>query len=478
MLFQQNVMRPLDICDLPFDDFCRFFVDGALLQRERGWLLFEAREPGCLKAICVAAEYAFFDDIDNLKMSAELIKGIHKRCSAKVTNLNSVDFTPGEYRKNISGFFIRYPTRQCLEDTEGILQRHREAKYDSDNHLAEVDKAYQQISKSAADEKEAEVAKALLQAKDFRGQTGAAIIIKNSAHVNTFENTFIKNFPNHKNIYDALASYQGEGVSFRAVSPHVIEQEMQYFIDQYNKDIVAARDNENKLKIIAEFIWEIDHIHPFRDCNTRTNMVLLNRLLRQHNLGVAMIEDPNRIETLGKKEWMDEVKRGIALARQVHLGATIKAGMADISHIPNADKLRFNAWSLRLYMLARLEKEKTPHQLLLALKAIIEKIDWPVKGLDFWKKSIMVGKQKKYVPDGVYYQFLEIQKAVENPKCSVAALAEIKKIATERVREASSNRDPFVAVYYDLLREDQAHLSLLSRVNEPVGDQKRELRNG
>lgn len=83
--------------DFPRQDIWRFFIDGVLQRKETGWVDFEKREPGYLKACSKAFVYT----LENSRslLSVDILKSIHEQISTDVDNLNTKT-KPGEFRDN------------------------------------------------------------------------------------------------------------------------------------------------------------------------------------------------------------------------------------------------------------------------------------------------------------------------------------------------------------------------------------------
>ena len=154
MLFKKlsNSNHPLKY--FPQDELYRLFVDADKVKSESGWQSYEAREPGCLAALCKGAEVAWFKDIENIELNEDLIHEIHKNVTTDVKKLNSDDMIPGEYRKNTTGFMFDKITNEGLFEILDLIQRQKSANYDSKEHQQATLKDYQTVYEHTKDKDE------------------------------------------------------------------------------------------------------------------------------------------------------------------------------------------------------------------------------------------------------------------------------------------------------------------------------------
>jgi len=76
--------------------------------------------------------------------------------------------------------------------------------------------------------------------------------------------------------------------------------------------IGESRMDRAKLRIIATTHKELESLHPYVDYNTRTNRLVLNRLLVEAGLLPTILHDPNAVyhQTLGR--WIHTIRQGIS----------------------------------------------------------------------------------------------------------------------------------------------------------------------
>lgn len=101
---------------------------------------------------------------------------------------------------------------------------------------------------------------------------------------------------------------------FKYNDPQIISQltheHMERIINEFNRDIKLASTDQQKLREICKTIQRIDQLHPFIDGNIRTCYIILNKLLRDYNLSLSLMINPNRLDGFSLNELIEIVKEG------------------------------------------------------------------------------------------------------------------------------------------------------------------------
>jgi len=85
---------------------------------------------------------------------------------------------------------------------------------------------------------------------------------------------------------------------------------MQEIIAEFNEKIVKAISPDEKIRLIAKYAKWIDQLHPFSDGNIRTLYILINKLLRDHDLSLTLMINPNRLDAFSTDEIVIMIKQG------------------------------------------------------------------------------------------------------------------------------------------------------------------------
>ncbi|STX29773.1 ankyrin repeat-containing protein [Legionella beliardensis] len=291
----------------PTEELYRLAVDGYYHDKtvdgikENGWIGYERRQPGCLKALFDAMAFAI-TNLEDKKLTLKLILKLHQIITTNVQKL-SPEVKPGEVRDNIPVGFLLNPLsvskrglKELLDNIEkekkllskiGLIKPLRatdNAPIDEPTFRDRILDSDETISASTISE-----VKKRFNAKD--NDDLAAIIYPNIRHY----------------------AYVGPFASARS-----IEHAMQHLIDIYNKRIIKAHTLQEKQDVIINLIYNLEHLHPFKDGNIRTLAIaLLLRLSLQNNIQIATFEQPNIFDGFSRDEIRLKWDEAIAVTNRI-----------------------------------------------------------------------------------------------------------------------------------------------------------------
>jgi hypothetical protein len=108
----------------PENELYRLVVDGRLHAKETGWLGYEEREAGSLKAMFNGLGYAL-TNLSDTQLTVDYIQKLHRICTTNVKNLFN-NGRPGILRshpiKDIVGFPLN-PARTTIEGVTALLDK-------------------------------------------------------------------------------------------------------------------------------------------------------------------------------------------------------------------------------------------------------------------------------------------------------------------------------------------------------------------
>ncbi len=79
---------------------------------------------------------------------------------------------------------------------------------------------------------------------------------------------------------------------------------------EYNFKIQDAKTDREKIAVIAQHMQLIVQLHAFKDGNSRLANLLLNRLLHEEKLPLALLVNPNRLDCFSVSELIEIVEAG------------------------------------------------------------------------------------------------------------------------------------------------------------------------
>jgi hypothetical protein len=74
---------------------------------------------------------------------------------------------------------------------------------------------------------------------------------------------------------------------------------------------VEDADDAGRLRLIAGLHKQLEYLHPFVDANTRTNLLVLNKLLVEYGFTPVVLDNPNLSYTQTTDEWAALIDKGM-----------------------------------------------------------------------------------------------------------------------------------------------------------------------
>ncbi|MFK8022951.1 MAG: Fic family protein [Ilumatobacter sp.] len=107
-------------------------------------------------------------------------------------------------------------------------------------------------------------------------------------------------------------------LSFDDKHEETVRAKLQLLFDQFYEDV---EESPNKLVPIARLHKQLEYLHPFKDANTRTNLVVLNRLLVEFGFSPVILDDPNQSYVQSLQEWQHMLIKGMVRWQAVEASA-------------------------------------------------------------------------------------------------------------------------------------------------------------
>ncbi len=293
----------------------RFFVDGQLQERYQGWVGYESGEPGSIQALLNAFAYMLerFDLHDGI--DATYLLDLHKVCMTGVQTKNPKS-SPGDLRCLNSGMPF-YASSTTIENIQEILKmREKDGTHIFNN------KDYQRT----ADDLDANK---IYDAIQSLGKL------------------------NYRNWYPNLTQEQKDAIEKKKglqayyKTKNYIQMQFAERVDEivnrFNVNIKKAETAEVRLLNIAKLVRELELLHPFPDGNCRTfACILLNQLLLNYDFLPTCLYNPNWDGELSLLQWIDEIKKGMAVTQRLLLNPNSSEYRFSIESAKCEDVARFN----------------------------------------------------------------------------------------------------------------------------------------
>lgn len=257
----------------------------------RGWLFFEKREPGYLRALYNAFRFVFEPA---QPLTQKFICQLHYAATEAVdkTNYSSKDGRRDHFRRNSRESVVLGASNCTYAGLVQMLnEREPYAYIEIDgcmfSSLSFLTMREDHETYYTDEQMDPELYKNLL----------AATTIEEQASI----------------LHDAIVRHVGDIKYISEVNfIDDLEDNCQKALDEYNQNINRLDAPMDKLRCIVKVVQKLEQIHLFIDANCRTYcMILLNHLLAVNGLPLCILPDPNRFDLFSVEELMDDVIRGM-----------------------------------------------------------------------------------------------------------------------------------------------------------------------
>lgn len=109
------------------------------------------------------------------------------------------------------------------------------------------------------------------------------------------------------------------------------------------RELAAARDADARLLAIARLHARLELLHPTDDGNTRRNTVVLGKLLVEHGMWPALLDEPNDVVVMDDRAWARAIARGMARFRAAARAAAIGDDVGEAMRRHDAARARRGA---------------------------------------------------------------------------------------------------------------------------------------
>lgn len=124
----------------------------------------------------------------------------------------------------------------------------------------------------------------------------------------------VNNMLNKWRMKNSVNKDKKENYSFSYVvniTEEICEKISQKIIDDCNLALSAAKKDDDIVKAIVDCIYDLEHLHPFKDVNLRTVMATADILLMKYGFPPVTYLDPNYLDGCSKDEFFEIIKQGM-----------------------------------------------------------------------------------------------------------------------------------------------------------------------
>lgn len=314
------------------NDIWRLFVDKDVWDKEDGWWDFEFREPGYLRAM-----YTAFQEIHDptIPLTPEYIERLHFLATNNVKNTHYDGETKfedkiGQFRgcDNHNGGFYLCKSNCSPEGIEEFLQRGHDYHAISINlNVSAYSSVFTNlILKNTFLEHVRSLASPSFERIKFFDIVDfmhPKVMLRFNKHDKYFDPLFdflteLSRTQSKKEYAQCVYNHMSELKFLLISSQHkntrqVLTEQIKKFIEIYNKNILQASTEIEKIMVIIDLVQSCEQLHPFQDANCRTFcMLFFNHLLLRNGLPFAILENPNEFDLYSRKELLERVIKGMA----------------------------------------------------------------------------------------------------------------------------------------------------------------------
>jgi hypothetical protein len=106
-------------------------------------------------------------------------------------------------------------------------------------------------------------------------------------------------------------------LKFSESTPELSKEKAGVILQTYQREIGEAQDDEAKLKAIGRAIQDLYCSHVFEDGNTRTSIMLMNRMLLENDLSPSILGETRPMAKCSLDEFVEHIKQGQETFREL-----------------------------------------------------------------------------------------------------------------------------------------------------------------
>lgn len=248
---------------MPISELYRLVVDGALQKEGLGYVHYEQNEPGSIGNVLRAILEGHELLTQHSTLSVELFKEIHKICR---DGLHLPEVPSGKFiDKTEHGFPVYQVSVDGLKDWCLFARKYPEIKVHTFDFPEGID-----------------------QFKIYR--------LLNSWRLAAMFNR---------------GSVPSQFLYIVDLTEALCEKLIKAIIADCNAAMQRAKTDDELIQAIVDCIHDLEHVHPYKDVNLRSCMVVANILLMQHGFPPVTYFDPNFLDGCSKVECFDIIKKGM-----------------------------------------------------------------------------------------------------------------------------------------------------------------------
>lgn len=106
----------------------------------------------------------------------------------------------------------------------------------------------------------------------------------------------------------------------------------------YYNSLEKAKNKREKLVLIASTHRKLENLHPFIDGNSRTNRLILHKMLVENGMSPVILENPLAVHLQSNEKWADTLDKGMKDWDKARKGESLNFE-AQEEHVPDDDSI-------------------------------------------------------------------------------------------------------------------------------------------
>jgi len=99
---------------------------------------------------------------------------------------------------------------------------------------------------------------------------------------------------------------------FKTKTAQQVRAEVNKIMKDYYTTITTAATRQEKLLVVSTIHRRLENLHPFIDANTRTNRLVLHRMLVENGMSPVILDNPLEVHLKSNEEWAEYLEGGMA----------------------------------------------------------------------------------------------------------------------------------------------------------------------
>ncbi len=98
---------------------------------------------------------------------------------------------------------------------------------------------------------------------------------------------------------------------YKTKSAAEVRAEVNKIMNFYYAGLKKAKNRDQALLLVATTHRKLENLHPFIDANSRTNRLILHKMLVENGMSPVILDNPLEVPLKSNAEWAGELGKGM-----------------------------------------------------------------------------------------------------------------------------------------------------------------------